>query len=120
NLGDLARRRGDRPAARGLSRQSLKHAHAIENRREGATALASHAAVAVDPERALELCACAEALLASIGAAPDEDVSRTLDEVRGASVVAAGPDAWERSETAAASMSFADVVALALGQPVLA
>jgi len=47
-------------------------------------------------------------------------VRRTLDEVRGASVVAAGPDAWERAETAAASMSFADVVALALGQPVLA
>lgn len=120
NLGDLARRRGDRPAARGLYRQSLEHAHAIDNRREAATALAGLAAVADDPERALELCACAEALLASIGAAPDEDVRRTLDEVRGASVVAAGPDAWERAETAAASMSFADVVALALGQPVLA
>jgi class 3 adenylate cyclase/tetratricopeptide (TPR) repeat protein len=116
NLGDLARRRGDPAAARSLYQRSLDHAHAIDNRREAATALVGLAAVSPDPAEALRLCACAEALLASIGAAPDQDVRRTLDEVKASAVAAAGDEAWAAAEREAGSLAFAGIVALALGQ----
>ncbi len=113
NLGDLARRRGDPEAARSLYRRSLDHAHAIDNRREAATALVGLAAASADPAAAVRLCACAEALLASIGAAPDQDVGRTLDEVKDAAAAALGPQAWSEAEAAAGSLAFGDIVALA-------
>jgi len=116
NLGDLARRRGDGPAARSLYLRSLDHAHAIDNRREAATALVGLAAVTDEPGEALTFCACTEALLASIGAAPDQDVKQTLDEVKAAAVTAAGEDAWSQAEAAAAALSFAAIVTLAAGR----
>lgn len=116
NLGDLARRRGDDAAARSLYRTSLDHAHAIDNRREAATALVGLAAVSPDPAEALRLCACAEALLASIGAAPDQDVKATLDEVKASGLASAGDEAWAAAEREAGSLAFAGIVELALGQ----
>ena len=119
NLGDLARRRSDPDAARELYLRSLDHAHAIGNRREAATALVGLAAVATDPGRALTLCACAEALLESIGAAPDHDVKRTLDEVKAAAAARLGPDAEAAATATAQGLAFGGMVELALGRPPL-
>ncbi len=114
NLGDLARRRDDPLAARPYYQRSLDLAHAIDNRREAATALVGLAAVSTDPVEVLALCACAEALLDAIGAAPDPDVKRTLDEARSTAAIAAGPSAVPAASLAAAGLSFAGMVELAL------
>src|SRR5690606_41779570 len=77
------------------------------------------AAVATDPGRALTLCACAEALLESIGAAPDHDVKRTLDEVKAAAAARLGPDAEAAATATAQGLAFRGMVELALGRPPL-
>lgn len=119
NLGDAARSTGDLRAARELYLRSLELTHSIDNRREAATALVGLAAAAEDPALALTLCACAESLLESIGAAPDHDVKRTLEEVRSASERSLDEAAHERASTLAAGLGFAEIVDLATGRVAL-
>lgn len=114
NLGDLARTAGEASQARTLYTRSLDLAHAIDNRREAATALVGLAAAASDPAEAITMCACAEALLDSIGAAPDTDVKRTLDEVRARATHELGHEAAEGAGALADGLSFGGIVALAL------
>src|SRR5690606_32938632 len=86
----------------------------IDNRREAATALVGLAAATGDPVQALTLCACAENLLESIGAAPDQDVGRTLTEVREDAGTSVDEVARERAARTAAGLGFAEIVDLAV------
>ncbi len=114
NLGDIARSSDDKSAARDLYLRSLELAHSIDNRREAATALVGLAAATGDPVQALTLCACAENLLESIGAAPDQDVGRTLTEVREDAGTSVDEVARERAARTAAGLGFAEIVDLAV------
>lgn len=114
NLGDAARSSGDRQGARDLYLRSLELTHSIDNRREAATAIVGLAAAAEDPMLALTLCACAESLLESIGAAPDHDVKRTLEEVRNASEQSVDEPARQRALTLAGGLGFGEIVELAV------
>ncbi len=114
NLGDAARSSGDPAGARELYLRSLELAHSIDNRREAATALVGLAAASSDPAAALTLCACAESLLESIGAAPDHDVKRTLDTVRQQALDATGAEWAERAATTASGLGFSAIVEMAV------
>src|SRR5690606_33326059 len=129
NLGYMAAERGDLAEAERLYEQSLASRTSLGDRlgmavslnnlgdlaRRGApTALVGLAAVATDPGRALTLCACAAALLESIGAAPDHDVKRTLDEVNAAAAARCVPDAEAAATATLQCLAFGGMVELAL------
>src|SRR5690606_13251254 len=105
-LADLARKDSDAALAAGLYRQSLRLAREAGNRREAATALVGLAAVADTVERALSLATSAESLMASLGAALDQDVRALMHEVMTRVTAALGEPAVIAARSAAEDKTF--------------
>src|SRR5690606_6063224 len=101
NLAVLARKDSDEALATWLYRQILRLAGEAGNRREAATALVGLAAVAETVERALSLAASAESLMASLGAALDQDVRALMHEVMTRVTAALGEPAVIAARSAA-------------------
>jgi tetratricopeptide (TPR) repeat protein len=115
NLADLARKESDHSLAGGLYRQSLRLAHEAGNRREAATALVGLAAVSDSAERAVRLVTFAESLMASLGAALDQDVRALFQDVVARVTAALGEPALAAARSAAEERTFEQMTSEGLG-----